>query len=327
MSKRDYYEVLGISKGASPDEIRSAHRKMARKYHPDINKESDASERFSEVQEAYDVLSDEEKRSRYDRFGHAGMGASGPAGGPSSAGGSWSDVDPETFDSIFGDFFRGGGQGGFQGAGQGGFGGHDFGGFSGRGRQAGPRPRKGADLEHEITVPFMTAALGGVETIRLADADGTVQSIEVKVPAGIASGSTLRVRGKGHPGAAGGDPGDLRLKVRIAAHPWFRREGLDLLLDVPISIAEAAIGASVELPLLKGSVAVRVPAGTSSGAKLRVGGKGIEDAKGAQGDFFAVISITAPSDLSDEGRQAVDALHDLLPDPRASLPWAGSVGS
>ena len=321
MSKRNYYEVLGISKGASAEEIRSAHRKLVRKLHPDVNKESDASERFAEVQEAYDVLSDDEKRARFDQFGHAGVGGPGPAAGGGPGGGSWSDVDPETFDSMFGDFFRG------QGQAQGGFGGYDFRDFSGGRAQATPRPRRGGDLEHEITVPFMTAAIGGVETIRLADPDGSVQSIDVKIPAGIASGATLRVRGKGHPGASGGSAGDLRLKISLASHPWFRRDGLDLLLDVPISIAEAALGVSVELPLLKGSVTVRVPEKTSSGAKLRVTRKGIVDPKGKAGDFYAVISIVAPSELSDESRALVDTLLKTLPDPRASLPWAGSQDS
>ena len=173
----------------------------------------------------------------------------------------------------------------------------------------------------------MTAAIGGEETIRLAAADGTVESIEVKVPPGITSGATLRVRGKGHPGAGGGNDGDLRLKVRIAAHPWFKRDGLDLKLDVPINITEAALGTSVELPLLHGSVTVRVPAGTSSGARLRVPGKGITDTKGVSGDFHAVISITAPGDLTEAQTEVLEQLKAELPDPRADLPWSGVIGS
>jgi DnaJ-class molecular chaperone len=320
MSKRDYYDILDVSKGATADEIRTAHRRLVRKLHPDVNKESDASERFAEVQEAYDVLSDEEKRSRYDQLGHAGVSGQPGAGGQ-PGGGAWSDVDPETFESIFGDFFRGrGGAGPGQGD-FGGGGGFDFGGFSGGGGQRQPRQRRGADLEHEITVPFMTAAVGGTETIRLAGGDGSVQSIEVKVPAGISTGATLRVRGKGNPGAAGGASGDLRLRVQVGPHPWFRREGLDLFLDVPISIAEAALGASIQLPLLKGSVTVRVPQATSSGAKLRVPGKGITDSGGKSGDFFALISISAPTDLSEENREQLESLRATLPDPRSGLSW------
>ena len=322
MSKRDYYDILGVGKSADADEIRTAHRKLVRKLHPDVNKESDAAERFAEVQEAYDVLSDEEKRATYDRFGHAGMGAGSASSGPGGGQGSWGDVDPETFESIFGSFFRGNGP-----SASGGFGGSEgFGGFGGGGRRQ-PPPRRGSDLEHEITVPFMTAALGGEETIRLSGTDGSIQSIEVKIPAGITSGATLRVRGKGHPGASGGPDGDLRLKVRIAAHPWFRRDGLDLKLDVPISISEAALGTSVELPLLNGTVTVRVPAGTSSGARLRVPGKGITDAKGDSGDFHAVISISAPRELSEEQTRALEQLNDGFSDPRADLPWSGHIGS
>jgi DnaJ-class molecular chaperone len=320
MSNRDYYEILDVSKGATADEIRTAHRRLVRKLHPDVNKESDASARFAEVQEAYDVLSDGEKRSRYDRLGHSGVSGQ-TGGGPQQGGGAWSDVDPETFENIFGGFFRGQG-GSAPGQGNFGGGGPDFSGFSGGGASRQPRKRRGADLEHEITVPFMTAALGGTETIRLAGGDGSVQSIEVKVPAGISTGATLRVRGKGNPGASGGASGDLRLRVQVGPHPWFRREGLDLFLDVPISIAEAALGASVQLPLLKGSVTVRVPETTSSGAKLRVPAKGITDSSGKSGDFFALISISAPPDLSEENREQLEAMRASLPDPRAGLSWA-----
>jgi len=319
MSKRDYYDILGISKGASATEIRNAHRKLVRKLHPDVNKEPDAAERFAEVQEAYDVLSDEEKRSRYDQFGHAGVGSA--AGGPQAATGGWSDVDPETFESIFGDFF---GKRGGAGA-QGGF---DFGGMGGGGR---PRqqvhPRRGADFEHDVTIPFIVAANGGSETIRVADAAGSVQSIEVKVPAGIADGATLRVRGKGSPGVGGGAPGDIRLRVQVGEHPWYRRDGLDLLMDLPITIVEAARGVQVELPLLSGTVSLRVPPGTGSGAKLRVSGKGITSAKGVSGDFFAIVSIVAPKDLSEEDLQRLDEIGEALPDPRATLPWQDMIGS
>jgi len=322
MSKRDYYDILGVGKSADADEIRTAHRRLVRKLHPDVNKESDASERFAEVQEAYDVLSDDEKRAMYDRFGHAGMGAGPGSTGAGGGQGSWGDVDPETFESIFGSFFRGNGP-----SAGGGFGGSEgFGGFGGGGRRQ-PPPRRGGDLEHEITVAFMTAALGGEETIRLAGGDGSSESIEVKIPAGIASGATLRVRGKGHPGASGGPDGDLRLRVRVAPHPWFKRDGLDLKLDVPINVSEAALGTSVELPLLNGTVTVRVPAGTSSGARLRVPGRGITDAKGDSGDFHAVISIVAPRELTDEQIRVLERLKGEIADPRADLPWAGGIGS
>lgn len=334
---RDYYEILGVSRTASGDEIRRAHRKLARTLHPDVNKATDAAQRFSEIQEAYDVLSDAEKRKKYDQFGHAGVtGAAGSEGGdpfaggpfraragrgawsPGDAGGasgggatgSWGDVDAEAFESIFGDLFgakRGGGRG-----------------------ARGPRgvPQAGDDIHHAITLPFAVAAKGGVETIRLARPDGSTQSIDVRIPTGIGSGSKLRVKGKGEPGRGGGPDGDLILLIEVGEHPWFRREGLDLHLDVPISIVEAALGTVIEVPLFQGSVRIRVPAGTSSGAKLRAKGKGLTDAKGDVGDFYAIIRIVAPepSRLDDATKATLASLADAVGQPRRDMPWANDVG-
>lgn len=324
---RDYYEILGVPRGASQDDIRKAHRRLARKFHPDVNKAADAAKTFAEVQEAYDVLSDAEKRKRYDQFGHAGVngaaagpgdGGNGPFGGVGGGGsggyrttwssgdaGDWSDVDASNFESVFGDL---------------------FGSRRGRGK-GGPRaaPRVGDDIEHQITVPFAVAAHGGTETLRMTGADGAVQSIEVRIPAGIRDGSKLRVKGKGQPGAHGGPAGDLILIVTVGEHPWFRREGLDLYLDVPITIAEAALGTVIEVPLMKGSVKLKVPGGTSSGAKLRAKAKGLADAKGDAGDFYAVIRIVAPETLSDADRAALERLGSSLPNPRLSTAWASEL--
>ncbi len=314
MSKRDYYDILGVSKEASQDDLRQAHRRLVRKLHPDVNKEDDASSRFSEVQEAYDVLSDPEKRSQYDRFGHSGMGAGQP--GPQSGAAPWSDVDPETFESVFGDFFGGGG------------GGFNAGGFSGQGRRARkPAPRRGSDLQHELDITFLVAARGGTETLRLSGQDGTEEKIEVRIPAGVQDGATLRVRGKGGSGSAGGPDGDIRLKLRVGPHPWYRRDGLDLMMDVPITIVESALGTSVELPLLSGSVALRIPPGTGSGVKLRMNGRGITDAKGVSGDFLAVVSVVGPKSLSEEDQAALAEIGERLEDPRRSLPWSESFDS
>jgi DnaJ-class molecular chaperone len=333
---RDYYEVLGVSRTASDDEIRKAHRKLARKFHPDVNKAADAASKFAEAQEAYDILSDAEKRSRYDQFGHAGVGSAaggdpfrggnpfggrGRPGGPfqggaagDGGGASWSDVDPETFDTIFGDLFgsrRAGPRGGRPG-----------------GPNAGGRahpPTVGEDIEHTLSVPFGVAALGGSESVRLTLGDGSTQSIDVKIPIGIRSGSKLRVKGKGRPGSNGGPPGDLILVIQVGEHPWFRRDGLDLLLDVPITIAEAALGTVIQVPLLKGSVKLKVPAGTASGAKLRAKGKGLVDAKGDAGDFYAVIRIVPPESLTDAERAALEAMHARLPNPRSTTIWGSEV--
>lgn len=323
---RDYYEVLGVPRSASADDIRKAHRKLARKYHPDVNKSADASKHFAEAQEAYDILSDAEKRQRYDQLGHAGVGSAASAGG-SAAGSAWHQVDPETFESIFsnfGDFFSASGGAGRGGDGPGRTASARGAGARGAGRTHGwpgeaASPLQGADAEAEATIAFETAALGGKHTISLHRPGGSHEQIELKVPPGIHDGAKLRLRGKGHPSPRGGDAGDLVVTVRVAPHPWFRREGLDVVLDVPLTIAEAALGTSVTVPLLRGTVTLKVTAGVRSGRRLRVKGKGITDAKGSVGDFFALLQIVAPESLSADDRAALETISEHLPDPRAEL--------
>jgi DnaJ-class molecular chaperone len=319
---RDYYEILGVSRSASEAEIKSAHRRLARQFHPDLNKESGAAERFNEAQRAYEVLSDKEKRGRYDQFGHAGvdgpegMGAGatpdgGGFGGFGGAGGGWQQMDPEQMQEIFGDVFGeafGGARSGARGG--------------ARGGRARTRPVAGSDREVEFQIGFAVAAHGGVEQLRLRSGDGSTETIDVRIPAGVGDGSKLRVRGRGETGFHGGPRGDLILTLQVGKHPWFQRDGLDLSVTVPISIAEAALGASVEVPLLKGSVTLKVPAGSASGQRLRVRGKGIVDAKGRSGDLYAVLSIAAPKSLREEDREALRRLGEHLPNPRAGLPWS-----
>ncbi len=309
---KDYYELLGVERGASADAIRKAYRGLAREYHPDVSKSADASTRFAEVQEAYDVLSDAEKRKAYDRFGHAGVGVGQGPGG--FGGGGWSarySGDPfggADFTSVFEDLF--GARGGR----------HPFDG----GAPGVMSPRRGSDLQHTLNVTFMTAARGGTEDIRIGHGSKP-QTISVKIPAAVESGTHLRVRGKGAAGADGGPCGDLRLTVEVGQHPWFRREGLDVLINVPVTIAEATFGTTVTLPLLKGSVDLKIPPGAASGQKLRVKDKGVDDGKGCRGDFYAVVQIVAPTELTDRGTQL---LHDLEPDlqnPRDSGPWSGNA--
>ncbi|MHC4427810.1 MAG: DnaJ C-terminal domain-containing protein [Planctomycetota bacterium] len=311
MARTDYYSVLGVERNASAEEIRKAYRSLAREYHPDVNKSADAATRFAEVTEAYEVLSDAEKRKAYDRFGHAGVGV---GQGPSHAGG-WTAADfgdAGDFASVFQDLF--------------GRGPAAPGGFGQRWRAPPPAPpRRGESVRHAITVSFMTGCLGGTEQIRLTTSSGGTQTIDVKIPPGIASGTQLRVRGQGATGEAGGPPGDLLLTVTVGRHPYFRRDGLDVLLDLPVTIAEAVFGTTVTVPLLKDRVELKVPAGTSSGQKLRVKGKGITDPKGRRGDFLAVVQIVCPENIDDAGRAALKELADKLPDPRASAPWADGV--
>jgi DnaJ-class molecular chaperone len=333
---RDLYEILGVPRTASGDDIRRAHRKLVRELHPDINKAPDATTKFAQAQEAYDILSDADKRARYDQFGMAGVkgGAAGAPGGAAGghdpfAGGSpfgggqqgWQNVDPETFEEIFGGMFGGGGQqaGGKGRKRAGGFGG--FGGFGGGGSGFGGRahqeaqPEQGNNLDVTETIDFTTAALGGTRSFRLQHND---QTVEVKIPAGVQDGAKLAVRGKGSPGQRGAAAGDLIITLRVTPHPWLRREGNDLLMDVPLSLSEAALGTTIKVPLLDGSVTLRVPAGIRSGQKLRVKAKGIHGKAGI-GDFFAVLQIEAPKELSDEQRDALEKL--ALPNPRTGRAW------
>lgn len=316
---RDYYDILGVSRGATKDEIRKAYRALARKYHPDVNKEPDAAKRFNEIQEAYDVLSDDEKRKLYDQFGHAGVNA-GFGGGGSAAGAqsreprggtyTWSSAGGPTggtggpdLGSIFEEFFGGGQRS------------SPFG-----GQRTRPSAQKGESVERELFISFHTAAAGGKEQVQVSGPGG-VESVDVTIPKGIESGRKLRLRGKGHPGAAGGPRGDLILTVRVGEHPWFKRDGLDLLIDVPLTIVEATLGTTVEVPLLKGSVSLKIPAGTASGQKLRVRGKGLESESGEHGDFYAVTQIVPPATLAESDAGLLRDLGQRLKNPRQASPW------
>ncbi|MFG0307372.1 MAG: DnaJ C-terminal domain-containing protein [Phycisphaerales bacterium JB040] len=314
MSKRDWYSVLGVERSASPEEIKAAYRKLARKLHPDVNKSPDAQQKFSELQEAYETLSDPEKRKLYDRFGHAAESAGfRPGGGGGGGGGAhytWSNVaggDPfgdEDLGSVFESIFGARGQG-----------------FGGRAR--GPSRARGGDVRHSITVDFETAALGGERTLELTRGSEH-KTISVKIPRAVVDGTKLRVRGEGSPGPGGGPPGDLIVTVHVASHPTLRRgtgrageasDTLDLSTDVTISVADACLGAGVPVRTLEGEVTVTVPPGTSSGARLRLKGKGLESPSGRRGDLFALVKIEAPGPGS------------LTPELRAALEaWRASAG-
>lgn len=327
MASQDFYEVLGIARNATAEDIRRAHRKLALKYHPDRNKSPDAQKRFTEVQRAYDVLSDEKKRAAYDRYGEAGLheGAESPGGphGPwSSPGGRGTkvnvngvDMDAEDLSSVF-DAFFGGGRNPFAEAGSGP---RSPGARSGTGRQRAARAETEPSIS-EVTVPFLTAAKGGNVTVR----DGQ-KSIDVSIPAGIEEGSQLRVRtGRG---------GELLLKVRIEPHALFRRgeegnagKGLDLMLDLPLTYAEAALGASVRVPTLEGPVELRIPAGASSGKKLRLRGKGITTKDGRYGDLYARVLIVPPAtELSDEEARILRDLSERGGSVRSGPAWHGTT--
>lgn len=312
MAAPDYYQTLGVSKSATPDEIRKAYRKLARENHPDVKKDdSAAAERFKQIQEAYAVLGDDEKRQQYDRFGTV-FGKSGPGGpggaGPFPDGGSytWSSSGGEGFD--FGDLFGGGLEGIFGGSRPGG----------GRGGRRGPA--KGRDVQATVQVPFETAMRGGSVDLNLSRG-GSSETLGVKIPAGIQDGNVMRLAGQGEPSPNGGPAGDLLLTIHINAHRFFRREGNDLLVDVPITPAEAALGAKVDVPTLSdGTVVLSVPPGTSSGMKLRLRGKGALDPQTRQtGDQFVVVKIVVPKEVPDAARALYRQLAELESSPRSGL--------
>ncbi|MCL1630425.1 molecular chaperone DnaJ [Sporolactobacillus sp. CPB3-1] len=353
MSKRDYYEILGVSKDASKDEIKKAFRKLARKYHPDVNKDPDAPQKFKEVTKAYETLSDPQKRAQYDQFG---------------------EEDPN--------------QGGFGGFGQG-FSGADFGGFgdifdqifNGGTRRRDPNaPRQGSDLQYEMSITFEEAAFGKTTDIRIPKEEtcttchgtgakpgtkpeqcphchGTGQlnqeqntpfgrivnrrvcpychgtgkiiknpcgtchgtgkmkvnrKIEVKIPAGIDDGQQIRLSGQGEPGINGGPAGDLYIVFSVKPHKYYQRAGDDVLLEVPLNFAQVALGDEIEVPTLYGKVKLRIPAGTQTGTKFRLRGKGIKNVRGyGQGDEHVTVKVVTPKHLSEEEKELFKKLASL----------------
>ncbi|MHB8898838.1 MAG: DnaJ C-terminal domain-containing protein [Thermoguttaceae bacterium] len=320
MSK-DYYKVLEVGRNASQEEINKAYRNLARKYHPDLNPEDKtAKQKFQQVQAAYEILGDPQKREMYDRYGSSFE----TAGGGPRPGGSWSanpsggfSFEDADFSQFFGDRFgAGGGATGFE---------DIFSQFtqaSSRGRKSqGGSRRRGTDLRHEITVPFAMAVQGGQMQLSLARPTGQAETISVKIPPGIDDGKKIRLRGQGETAPHGGPAGDLILTVHIAPHPFFRRNGKHLQLTVPVTFAEAALGAKVDIPTPKGTVTLKVPPCTSGGSKLRVKAHGVA-AKDGPGDLIAEVQIVMPRKLDDETRAAIERLARQGTDnPRAKLQW------
>lgn len=329
MAKRDYYDVLGIERGAADDKIKSAYRRLARKYHPDLNPgDPEAEKKFKELGEAYEVLSDAKKREAYDRFGHEGVRMGAEAGGPGPSGFryTWTGEGAPFEDGAF-EAFGGGGAGAgsiFE----------DL--FSRLGGTRGPRGRRaaggrqvfrGQDAESEITVTFDQAVRGvrTTLTLRRPGPDGAPQPerLDVRIPPGVRDGQRLRLRGRGTPGAGGGPAGDLYLIIHVTPHPLFRREGRDIHVDLPVSVPEAALGGTVEVPTIHGRTSVRIPPGTASGTRLRLKGQGIADARGdGRGDQYCVIRIVPPKTLDEKQRGLYEQLRELKTDsPRTGAPW------
>jgi molecular chaperone DnaJ len=343
MSKRDYYEVLGVSKSATKDELKKAYRKLSKQYHPDINKEPGADEKFKEVKEAYEVLSDDQKKAHYDQFGHTDPNQSFGGGGAGFEGFGG-------FEDIFSTFFGGGGS-----------------------RRRDPNaPRQGADLQYTMTLAFEDAVFGKETTIEIpreepcdtcdgsgakpgtkvetcshcqgtgqlnveqntpfgrivnrrvchhcsgtgknikhkcstCGGDGKVQKrrkINVKIPAGIDDGQQLRVSGQGEPGVNGGPPGDLYVVFVVRSHEFFERDGDDIYCEMPVTFVQAALGDEVEVPTLHGKVKLKVPAGTQTGTKFRLKGKGIPNVRGyGTGDQHIIVKIVTPTKLTEKQKQ------------------------
>jgi molecular chaperone DnaJ len=341
MAKRDYYEVLGVSKSASADEIKKAYRRLAMKYHPDRNKgEGDFEGKFKEAKEAYEVLRDSDRRAAYDRFGHEGLRRAG-TGGP---GGFSAEGFSDIFGDVFGDIFGGGG------------------------RRSGRQVFRGADLGYELrldlekavhgdtvtidvpsqvscescdgsgakkgTTPDQCSTCGGAGQVRMQQGFFSIQqtcpackgagtiisdpcedchgrgrvrktrTLSVKVPAGVDDGDRIRLAGEGEAGRNGGPPGDLYVEIRLEPHKIFMRDGADLSCEVPISFATAALGGEVELPTLDGNVSLKVPAGTQSGKVFRLRGKGVTTVRDPRtGDLFAKVAVETPVNLTNEQRE------------------------
>ena len=331
----DYYKTLEVSRNASADEIQAAYRKLARKYHPDLNPDDEsAKKKFQEVQAAFDVLNDASKRELYDRYGSS-FESMGAGGGPRTGAGPWS--------SAPGSGWSGGGWTGGGGAGAeefdfsqvfGGGEGSPFGDIFSQFRRApegGKRARsasarRGADVAAEVTIPFNVAVLGGETELGLQDELGNIKRVAVKIPAGIDDGKKIRLRGQGEPAKRGGTPGDLLITVHVSPHAHFTRRGNHLDLKVPVTLAEAALGAKVDVPTPQGTISLRVPPGTSSGTKLRAKGRGVAPKAGDPGDLYAEIEIALPKKLDERSQELIRELDARFQEPspmslRQDLRW------
>ncbi|PYK29677.1 MAG: hypothetical protein DME57_09555 [Verrucomicrobia bacterium] len=310
---RDYYDTLGVSKTATDDEIKSAFRKLARKHHPDVAKDKKAAEeKFKQINEAYEVLSDPEKRKKYDQLGAnwnqpggfqppPGWGQQQPGGGFHQWGGDGGGgVEFEFGGTGFSDFFEaffGGGRGRSA-----------FGGFGGREATS----ERGADVEADILVTLEEALNGSTRTVSLRrGGSNKVEKYQVKIPRGVHEGQRIRLAGEGEAGARGGKSGDLFLRVRLAKHPDFSVEGSDLIHEVKIAPSQAALGAELKLPTLEGSVKLKVPAGTQGGQRFRLRERGLPSASGTRGDLYVVTQIQIPKKLSEREREIWNQLAKL----------------
>lgn len=309
---RDYYDILGLTKTASQEELKRAYRRLARRYHPDLHpgaKKAEMEKKFKELNEAYEVLGDEENRKKYDQYGFRWKDAEAferarqqaGAGGP---GGEWRTEFTGGEGEDFGDLFE-----------------HLF----GRGaRREGPSFRgfamAGADLEATVQLSLREVFTGTSRKLAMTDSSGKPRTLEVRIPKGVQDGERVRVKGKGAPGQGGGPPGDLYLRIHLSPHPVFSPQGSDIMMTLPVWPWEAALGAEVQVPTLTGPVRLKIPAGSQSNQRMRLRGKGLPTRSGSHGDQFAVLQIAVPSHLSPEDKDLFAQLEKLQhPDPRLKL--------
>ncbi len=303
MGKKDFYSILGVQRGTSPEELKKAYRKLAMKYHPDKNQGDKKSEdKFKELSEAYDVLSDPQKREAYDQFGHSGAqgfggGGAHPGAGGFGGGGGFRGGGPgqDPFQDIFGDVFG------------------DI--FSGRGPAgAGPRrrPSRGADLRYSLSVTLEEAALGTEKTISFMRQNAgreEARKLNVNVPAGVKEGQRLKLAGEGDLAPGGGSPGDLFVIVGLEEHPLFKREENDILIDVPVAYTDAILGSQIDVPTLTGKAQIKIPPGTHSGQILRLKGKGFPKLGGfGHGDMLVRMLIDTPAQVSSKQKELIEEL-------------------
>jgi molecular chaperone DnaJ len=319
MAEKTYYEILGVKKDAAEADIKKAYRKLARKYHPDVNpNDKTAESKFKELSEAYGVLSDKEKREQYDRLGKEAFSSGGGQGNPFQGGGNpFGDFDFSQFGGggggrrgsrkssassgdfrdIFSDLFGGGGTGGF--------------------RQG---PQAGGDVEAETTIEFRDAIEGTTLDLQIPrQGSRGVDVTKVKIPEGVADGQRIRIRSKGSPGSEGGPPGDLILLVHVRSHPFFERRGDDIHIELPVTIGEAVRGGEIEVPTIRGPVRARIPPGTQGGQTFRLSGKGVKS-KSRTGDEYYKVQIAVPKKVPASLDGAIDELEKQYPEnPRAAL--------
>lgn len=293
----DYYKVLGVDKNASQDEIKKSYRQLARKYHPDVSKEANAEAKFKEVGEAYDVLKDKEKRERYDQLGANWKAGENMGGGAGGGGGGFDFNDMGgggSFHDLFEDLFRQ----------QGGGGGWPPGGGRGQSRGHSPFAQKGQNISTSVWLTLLQAFSGDKIDIRLSDG----RNLSVSIPAGIKHGQKVRLKGQGNPGQGGGGNGDLLVEANIREHAHFKLDEKDIELKLPITPWEAALGTSVKVPTLGGQIQLKIPAGSNSGKRMRLKGRGMPGKPA--GDFFVRLEVAVPPAETDEQKAFYESMQE-----------------